>query len=181
MPKYSLNRKVSAIACAIATAIIGIDFSMGGKPAHADSFDLNCVLGVETVKFDPGITNTPRPITTTEEGQQVTCISSDSKIESVKFKAQFQGDNSCLAFGLPTYIATYTFNNGDKSKVEFESAIFEAEGENLLIQRGKVISGKFQGDKVIKTITNLTLSPQKCLTTEGIASISGAVTVQFIK
>ena len=176
-----IRRRVSVLACAVATAIIGIDFSIAGKPAHADIVDLTCAVGGETSTFSPGLTNTLRRITTTVDGAQTKCISlSEPEIKSAKYKFTLQGDDSCLNPTLPTYDITYNYNNGKFSKVHYvTSEEVDGEGETVVTSIGTVTDGEFKGDMVTRTVTDTTLSPEQCLTTQGVTSITGVVTVTF--
>ncbi len=183
MSKYSLNRKVSALACAIATAIIGIDFSLGGKPASADVIDLTCPVGGETVTYSPGLTNTQPPTTATAkvDGSHTTCVSlSDPTIKSARYNFTLQVNTSCLDSSIPTSDIKYIFNNGQSSTVHYvTSQIVVAEGEIILTSVGTVTSGEFAGDMVTRTVTDTTLSPEQCATPEGVTSATGVTTLTF--
>lgn len=181
MPNYSLSRSVSAIACAIATAIIGIDFSMGGKPAHADIVDLTCPVGGETATYSPGLTNTPQQVKVTVDGAHTTCVSlSDPTIKSANYRYILQRDISCLTSALGPYDVTYNFSNGKSSTVHFVSSEqVRGEGELVITSIGTVTSGEFAGDMVTRTVTETTLSPEQCLTPQGVTSVTGVTTLTF--
>ncbi len=181
MPKYSLNHTLSAIACAIATAIIAIDFSKGGKPAHADVVDLSCPVGGETATYSPGITNTPQSTTVKVDGSHTTCLSlSDPTIHSAGYNLTIQRDFSCVDFTVPIFDIKYIFNNGKSSTVHYvTSETANVEGEIVITSVGTVTSGEFVGDMAIRTITDTTLSPEQCLTTQGVTSVTGVVTLTF--
>jgi len=180
MPKYSLNRKLSVIACAIAVVIIGVDFNMASKPVNADVIDLSCPVGGETATYSPGLTNTPQLTTASVDGAQTTClIPSDKTIKSATYDFTLQANLSCLDLGLSPFDITYKFNNGKSSTVHYVSNQFvRVGGQTVLTTIRTVISGEFVGDMATRTITLTTLSPQQCATS-GVTTNTGVVTLQF--
>jgi len=182
MSKHSLNRKISALCYAIATTIISIDLNIAAKPVRANIIDLVCPVGAETATYSPGLTNYLQQIKLTLDGAHTTCQSlDDPTIKSATYNFTGQVNLSCQTLTFPPYDIEYNFNNGKSSTVHYVSSTIEAHagGKIVLTSIGDITSREFAGDMVTRTVTDITPSPAKCFTTQGVTSITGAVTLTF--
>ncbi|MDF5716393.1 MAG: hypothetical protein PUP93_21565 [Rhizonema sp. NSF051] len=182
MSKYSLNRKISVLVCTIATAIIGIDFSIISKPAHAVAVDLSCAGGYEAT-YNPPLTLSEK-VTTIQSDGTLTCnpiLGTDKTIISGSDKGTATITASCdLASQTPTD-RTYHWSNGQYSKVHLIPIVNEKPaGDSVVAYEGTVTEGEFINDTVTETLTLATLDTSKCLS-NGVPNASGAETITFIK
>ncbi|MDF5716394.1 MAG: hypothetical protein PUP93_21570 [Rhizonema sp. NSF051] len=97
MSKHSFHRKVSALACAIATAIVGIDFSLGVKPAHADTDCRKVVTGTYLTTNSGDFGSFRSLITFTQDGNFFATASNQSGVPSIQPYGNTQGSWKCTS------------------------------------------------------------------------------------
>ena len=177
-----IRRPLSVLACAVATAIIGIDFSVAGKPANAAVIDVSCPVGSQATQYKPGITLQEQQISLKTDGLLTTCVSSDSSIVSGSYKITTEGMISCTLSSLAPFDFTIKWNNKQSSTVHVIPAVNEKPlGETVAALTGSVVSGEFEGDMVTVTQTLATLSPTDCATSKGVTSVTGPTTVTLTR
>jgi hypothetical protein len=161
-----IRSRVSVLACAIATAALGVDFSLANQSAHALTTDLNCV-GTETNNYSPGVKTQPQTINYTATGNFSNCVSlQDLSIQSASFNFGRQTQLSCFSlFTANPLEITYQFNNGEYSTVRYhENIITNPAGQTIVTSIGKVIAGKFlDNNAVLTTSLPARRLPIRCL------------------
>ncbi|MBC1225428.1 hypothetical protein GNF10_35315 [Nostoc sp. UCD121] len=176
---------LSALACTIASAMLGVEFNLMGQKADAL---LNPILGLECVgentnTYSPGLTSVPKQTTVTVNTTFTVCNSlSQPQIVSGSYTATYQSQISCSNLSpLNPYTATYNWNDGSSSTVSY-TYINEVkqQGQIVITLSGSVIAGKFTGKKVLVTGIQYTLALTQCNFPDGVNQISGPVTLIFI-
>jgi hypothetical protein len=181
-----IRRRVSVIACALAAAALGVEFSLFGQSARATDPDpatevnlLSCT-GTQATSFNPGLTLIPRQTTFNAVGSLSPCVSLGSTINSGNYQRTDTASLSCLldSEGPATY--TYHWNNGKFSTVRYElTGRARPAGQAVFTFSGTVQSGEYAGARATMTLTLVTTQATGCLTPEGATSNSGVVTVTF--
>ncbi len=184
----SIRRRVSVIACAIATTAFGVEFSLLGQTARATDPDpatevnlLSCT-GTQATSFNPGLTLIPRQSTFKAVGSLSPCETLGSTISSGNYERTGTGMFSCLLDSgegtPPTY--TYRWNNGKSSTVRYElTTRARPAGQTIFTFSGTVQSGEYAGARAVQTLTLATTQSTGCVTPEGATNNSGVVTLTF--
>ncbi len=188
MLRAFIRRRVSVFACAIATATLGIEFSLIGQPARAtnpntdSSVDLLCPLGTQTATYSPGLTLIQRPTAVTVEGALLSCVSSDPEINTGTYHFSGQGQFSCLLTSQAPFSVTYRWSNGKYSTVRYVSSVNQkVAAGSVVVSTGTVVDGEFKGDAAVRTVEDTTLQSGQCATSEGVTSTTGAASLTFTK
>lgn len=180
---FNARPRVSVLACAIATAALGVEFSLTGQSASAQLIELTC-LGSQTTTYSPGLRPFPQSISYTATGALTSCVSpTDSTLQAGTYTINAQVTNTCLLS--PTGQAgnlTFTWNNGQSSTVLFTSNIVLTPlATTQVVSTGTVISGLFQGAMATVTVTLVTPNLTQCLSAEGVTTLTGPVTLTFTR
>ncbi|BAZ50693.1 hypothetical protein NIES4103_33100 [Nostoc sp. NIES-4103] len=171
--------QLSAFACAITAATIGVDFIGTKSIVQAQLIPLTiCPLGTETVLYNPPVTNQVQNTTLTIAGSVGGCVNAQG-ITSGTYSFSFTAPNSCTNIGFfPTYEITYTWApTNQTSLVRYTTTQSNVVGGNvILVSYGTVNSGVFQNRSVTRTITLATTDIDAC-STQGISFITGPQTL----
>ncbi|MBD2516895.1 hypothetical protein H6G93_18100 [Nostoc sp. FACHB-973] len=174
----NIHRQVSVIACTIATVILGVEFSLTGQSADAQVAALNCV-GTENVSYSPPLTLNPKPTNININGQFQIC-NGDAQIIGGYYSNIIQSPNSsCVQLTSSPANFTYFWSDGTTSIVSFGTEVVTGGASVINVTSpGYVISGRYQGSQVVKTLTLVASQLTGCVTT-GVAQSSGLVTLTF--
>lgn len=172
--------QLSAFACAIMAATIGVDFIGTESIAHAQLLPIICSVGSETVTYNPLLTNQVQNITANIVGTVGQCAGAQP-ISSGNYNFTVTGPTSCNNLTtFPPYSITYNWNTGQSSQVQYTfTSTNQVGGQLILTSNGSVISGLFQGRAVVRTITLLTTDVAAC-SNEGLFSIGGPQTLTIL-
>lgn len=179
------GRSVSLLV-SLAVFLVGL-LSLGVAPsAHAGALIMTCE-GTDSATFTPGLTDTQQNINYAVAvslscplgGIGAPAGLNSGAASSMSLLAMSCNDLATGPFPLP---ATYNWNNGSQSVVEFElveGAIVD--GSIVLSFTGSVTSGLGQGSLVDATVTlpNVQGILSGC-TGSGLTSLSGPTTVTFL-
>lgn len=180
---FDIQYRVSVLACAIASAMLGVEFSLTNQSANAQIIELTC-LGSQTTTYSPGLRLFPQPISYTATGALTSCISpTDATLQAGTYTINAQVTNTCLLS--PTGQAgdlTFTWNNGQSSTVRFTTnVVLTPLATTQVVSTGTVISGLFQGAMATVTVTLVTPTVTQCLSAEGVTTLTGPVTLTFTR
>lgn len=173
--------QLSAFACAIVTATIGIDFTGTKSLVQAQTIPATCPLGTETVTYSPSLTDKEKYTTASISGSVGGCMNAGG-ITSGTYSFSFSGPTSCNDIGFfPTYEITYKWNTGKTSTVRYTSTSSNViRGQIILTSYGNVRAGNvFNNRPVIKTLTLATTKINACSTT-GLSFITGPQTLTIL-
>ncbi|MBP5976941.1 hypothetical protein HW132_30520 [Brasilonema sp. CT11] len=179
----SIRHRISIIACTIATAALGVEFSMASKAAYA-VVDLLTCTGPYTASYNPGLTLLePKQTVVSFNSTPFTClISTDPTITSATSNSgAVTITASCtLATSPGEYEATYYWSNGNYSKVVFKETVqAKPGGQTVFISFGEVKEGQFQGAKATRNLTLFALDLLQCATPSGVTSATGTDTIEL--
>ncbi|GEM_PF-2373129 len=174
---FAKRYQLSALACAIATATIGVDFVATQSIAQAQLAPVTCPVGSETTIYNPPLTNQVQNTTATIQGSVGECLNAQP-ILSGTYNFSVTGPTSCNNIGIfPTYSITYNWNTGQSSQVQYTfTSSNQINGLLILTSSGTVVNGLFQGRTVQRTITLLATDVAAC-STQGLFSIAGPQTL----
>ncbi|RCJ27052.1 hypothetical protein A6770_02500 [Nostoc minutum NIES-26] len=177
---FNFRRRVFALSCAVATAMIGVDFMATKSIVQAQLLPVICPIGSETATYNPPITTQTQNTTVNIQGSVGQCIGSQPIISgNYNFTVPYQ--ISCNNVGIfPTYSITYNWNTGQSTKVDYTfTSINLINGQLILTSTGTAVNGLFQGRTVQRTITLLATDITAC-PTQGISSIAGPQTLTIL-
>ncbi|MDF5724478.1 MAG: hypothetical protein PUP91_29260 [Rhizonema sp. PD37] len=178
MSKNSLNRTLSAFACATATVIISVDFSLGSKLARADVLDLSCTGGY-TATYNPGLTLEEKQAIVKIDSTLSTCVPllTDPTIKSGSYSNTLNVTASCDLTNSTPYDIEYHWSNERHSIVHFASTINQKPGgETVLVSTGIVTDGEFKNDMATRILALATFDTAECLT-NGVPNATGDETL----
>ncbi|MBH8567207.1 hypothetical protein I8748_34520 [Nostoc sp. CENA67] len=171
--------QLSAFACAITAATIGVDFIGTKSNVQAQLIPLTiCPSGTETAIYSPPLTNQVQNTTVTIAGSVGGCVNAQG-ITSGTYSFSITGATSCNNIGFfPTYEITYTWApTNQTSLVRYTTTETNVIGGNIvLVSYGTVNSGVFQNRSVTRTITLATTDINAC-STQGLSFITGPQTL----
>ncbi|MFI9006114.1 hypothetical protein ACIGNX_02615 [Actinosynnema sp. NPDC053489] len=164
--------KTPRIAGACAAAAV---LAMSGTTATAHAaVDQTCALS-EVVTYDPPLTNTPRDVTFTVEGQLFNCTSGSAPTGSYH-ESGTATNASCsgvLAAGSGTRVYTWTTSAIPPSTFSYNRTTTRVGGEIVVVALGSITSGSFTPDPAKSTGTGLQPNPLACSTT-GVSTLTAA-------
>ncbi|MCF2150046.1 hypothetical protein IQ276_027155 [Desmonostoc muscorum LEGE 12446] len=172
---FAKGCKLSAFACAIVTATIGVDFIGTKSIVQAQILPLTiCPSGTEAVVYNPPLTNQVQNTTVTIGGSVGGCVNAQG-ITSGTYTLSFTAPTSCNNIGFfPTYEIQYNWvPTNQTSLVEYtttESNVVD--GQTILTSYGTVKNGVFQKRSVTRIITLATTDIDAC-STQGLSFITG--------
>lgn len=173
----SLRRTLAglmAAGCAIAS------FALTWQtPALANTTVL-CPVGYETATYDPGLTTTTQTVDLVADGATGPCTG-DSSHTAGLLHFTGSGSLSCVS-GSSSGSGSIDWTNSDTSPSVFTFTAgvgLRPGGVSVLVLEGTVTSGDFAG-QAIEVVIILVPSPTQalqCLTTTGVETSSGAVSI----
>ncbi|MFN6442111.1 MAG: hypothetical protein RMY35_035310 [Nostoc sp. DedSLP01] len=179
---FNARCRVSVLACAIASAVLGVELSLTNQSASAIDVNLLNCPGTQSTSFSPGLSLTPQQTTFKAVGSVSPCVSvGDPTINAGTFEATGTGLFSCLLNSTAPYSITYKWNNGKSSTVRYEFFTnVRGVGQTVFTGSGTVLSGEYVGARAVQTLTLITPEATGCVTPQGATSNSGVVTLTFI-
>lgn len=167
------------LASFAALAVAGV--SVSSSAAHAAS-STTCT-GSSAVSYSPGMTFTRQTISWTLTDTYSSCTSTDSSLTAGGLSKNITGEASCDdGVGLlPATSITISWNNSQSSTVTLTTVTDALVlGSEQVTAVGTVTSGEFAGDDVTIVWVYAVLNPLQCMTSQGVTSQSGIVTVEIV-
>ncbi|MGW2158882.1 hypothetical protein [Nonomuraea sp. NPDC001699] len=135
--------------------------------------------GSQTVTYTPGLTDQPREVTVSGTAPLIECVSSsDPTISRATSTFSATGTFSCTS-GTRAGSRRITWNNGNTSTLSSTSAVSLNGAESLVLIKGVVVDGEFKGTRWTGTFPMFSTKPQACLTEQGLAGVSGLLTLSI--
>lgn len=189
-----MHASIRAMACAavavplLATAVPALAQPAGaGQRAAMGTLGALTCLGTESVSYNPGITDTPKPVTFTTDDTFGPClVPGQPTLTGGSATSTGQGVKSCLELkpgNSPENLTeTYHWNDKTQSQVQYSTLIILRlpTGQIQTVQEGTVQSGPGAGDIVTETTTLVSLDLTACETPQGLQSVAGPVTLAFL-
>ncbi|NTX01471.1 hypothetical protein [Myxococcus sp. CA040A] len=148
--------------------------------AAAETVTLECA-GTSALHYEPGLTNTPQQVSFTSNTTYGPCLGIPLGIASGTSQGFGSSINSCT-FASTSFTHTITWNDSTTSVIAGSSiASAGPAGEKIIVANGVVVSGRFQGAQVVRTLTLLNTDLLGCFTPEGVSDVAGPVTLTVVK
>jgi len=178
--KIRLFRLFLGIAVAL---LLSCTLAFMSPTAHADSVLMTCT-GTQTEQFSPGITNHTQTVWESRYSVYAPCLTlSDLALTGGSGVASFPVATSCNYVGeLPAYYQNFYWSDpkANYSQVYFtHSSEVLLNGEYVITSTGDVSAGFGRGSRVSEVITLLHLNLDACNSPQGLASVSGIVSLTF--
>lgn len=159
-------------------APLALIFSIAaGAPAQAETVTLNCSVGTEIVHYSPGITNTPKPTTITGTEQLTACVGVPLGISNAQISVSGSGNIGCESSDADITL-DILWGDQTSSTAEVVNAITQRPaGQIILVSEAEIVSGRFVGATLIRTVTLLQTDLAGCSTPEGVTSAAGPITM----
>lgn len=167
----------------VIAVLVVVGVSVSASSAHAAS-STTCT-GSTTVSYSPGLTFTPRTVSYSETDTYSSCTSTDTSLTSGSFSGGTTiAGASCFSVDVSGPLGggyTVSWNNGQSSTL---SALVLTDdiidGTEVFTGVGTVTAGEFIGGDATVVWTYPVLDPLQCLTSQGLTSQSGTVTLEII-
>ncbi|MFI7416440.1 hypothetical protein [Nonomuraea sp. NPDC049684] len=135
--------------------------------------------GSQTVTYSPGLTDQPREVTVSGKAPLIECASSsDPSIFQATSAFSATGTFSCTS-GTRTGSRMITWNNGNTSTLSSTSTVSLNGAESIVLIKGVVVDGEFEGARWTGTFTMFSTKPQACLTAQGLTGVSGPLALSI--
>ncbi|TQF16629.1 hypothetical protein FJV41_07350 [Myxococcus llanfairpwllgwyngyllgogerychwyrndrobwllllantysiliogogogochensis] len=145
---------------------------------------VTCPVGSTQVTYSPPLRNLPQDVNITSIGLASNCYSLlgssvTSATSSVSFVMKGYSCTDLLDIGPVTTLLTW--NTGESSTMRLTQTTTAVNGTAIVVtQTGTVLSGKFVGATVVRTVTLLSTDLAACDSPEGLAGISGPMTITLL-
>ncbi|MFY2560741.1 hypothetical protein ACN469_24265 [Corallococcus terminator] len=147
--------------------------------ARAQFVLLACV-GAEVTEFDPGLTNTAQQTHISAIGTHG-CAGLPLNLPSAIVTTEADGILSC-GFGQALSTIHIKWSDNTVSIASGTTAVnVKPAGEVVVVLTGSVVSGRFLGATVVRTLTLLNTDVLGCFTAEGVTDVAGPVTLVVTK
>jgi len=147
--------------------------------AQAQTVVLACV-GAEVTEFEPGLTNTAQQTHISSLGTHG-CAGLPLNLPSAVVTTEAEGLLSC-GFGQAISTIHIRWSDGTVSIAEGTTAVnVKPLGEVVVVLTGSVVSGRFVGATVVRTLTLLNTDVLGCFTAQGVTDVAGPVTLAVTK
>ncbi|MCP3166175.1 hypothetical protein [Myxococcus qinghaiensis] len=147
--------------------------------ARAQTVLLTCV-GAEVTEFEPGLTNTAKPTHVSAIGTHG-CAGLPLNLPSAVATTEADGIIGC-GIGQATSTIQIKWSDNTVSVVTGTTVVnLKPAGENVIVLTGTVVSGRFLGATVLRTLTLLNTDPLGCFTAGGVTDVAGPVTLVVAK
>ncbi|AKF84548.1 hypothetical protein MFUL124B02_00695 [Myxococcus fulvus 124B02] len=144
--------------------------------ARAETVTLTCP-GTEAVHYEPGITQTPRPVAFNSTSTLGPCAGLPLGVISGSAEVSGSGALACL-LGSSTFSFLVHWNDGTWSRAVGNSVVnARPTGQMVVVLEGSVVEGRFLGARVVRTLTLLQTDLLGCWTPEGVSDVAGVVTL----
>lgn len=135
--------------------------------------------GSQTVTYTPGLTDQPRRVTVNGKAPLIECVSSsDPTISRATSTFSATGTFSCTS-GTRAGSRRITWNNGNASTLSSTSTVSLNGAESLVLIKGVVVDGEFKEAPWSGTFIMFDTKPQDCLAAQGLAGVSGPLTLSI--
>lgn len=144
--------------------------------ARAEMVLMTCT-GTTTLQYSPGLTFTPTLNSYAVNAVMAPCVGIPVGVSSANYSASGSEVLSCEVITSTVTKPPYTFHWGDgtQSTTQTDTVVIQRPlGQIVRIDTGHVVSGRFLGATVVKTMTLLQTDLDACLTT-GVTSTGGPV------
>ncbi|MFG1793601.1 hypothetical protein [Nocardia sp. NPDC049149] len=169
-----INSRARSMVGLLVAALAG--GSVAGLTPHAAavSVDLACE-GTETATYEPGLRQTPQPVSYAVNGVLSPCSSSDPGIIAGSYSEQSSATLSCATFFAESSgTRVFRWGDGRSSTFAFDRAIKDAGGQSTVTLTGAVVKGEFVGSTVTEQIAFTTPRTTDCLISPGLAQLGPA-------
>jgi hypothetical protein len=157
------------------TAVVACGLILAPPAASASTELLSCG-GTGSNTYQPGVTNTPTPITVHSEANYQPCTGT-SDITSGHYELTATGTVSCLGGGF-SITFTVTWNTGQTSTITAVGIlVLRPANEIVVLYQGTVTAGTFVGATVLQTATLVNVTPAQCFTPAGVTGTSGPAAI----
>ncbi|AKF85456.1 hypothetical protein MFUL124B02_12900 [Myxococcus fulvus 124B02] len=147
--------------------------------ARAETVVLACV-GAEVTEFEPGITNDAKPTHISAIGTHG-CAGLPLNLPSAIATTEADGILGC-GFGQATSTIHIQWSDDTVSIVSGTTLVnAKPAGETVVVLTGTVVSGRFLGATVVRTLTLLNTDVLGCFTAQGVTDVAGPVTLVVTK
>ncbi|WP_228038652.1 hypothetical protein [Nostoc sp. LEGE 12450] len=185
-------RRVSLLACTIAAATLGIDFSFASQASNAEILPALICQGAQTSSYSPNITNEKKTTTIDVEGVLTSCVyllpifpNSGTLTRIGTYSTTIPSIQASCNDLLPPFNPsdlTYKWSNNQSSTVRFVSGLINVVGGQTIIEsNGIVTSGEFKNYAVRRTIALVAPNPTSCSDGVGVSKTTGTITLVFSK
>jgi hypothetical protein len=148
------------------------------NPSELGVLDVVCA-GTQSTHYTPGLTFTPREVTTVSTGVLSRCVSlAYPTLVSGTFDP-YSGTSvqSCLLSN-PKFTKTVRWNTGHFSTYSVTSIVnAKPDGTSVIISTGEVTAGLFKGARVEQVIVLANTALVACATEPGTTAVEGPVTL----
>ncbi|NTX63117.1 hypothetical protein HUA74_20925 [Myxococcus sp. CA051A] len=145
---------------------------------------VSCPVGSTQATYSPPLRTQPQDVNVTSIGLLSNCYSLlGSSVTSATSSVSFlRPGYSCTGLLDVRPITTQlTWNTGESSTLRLTQFTTAVNGNALIItQTGTVLSGKFVGATAVRTVTLLSTDLAACDSPEGLAGISGPMTITLL-
>ncbi|RYZ36640.1 MAG: hypothetical protein EOO71_31070 [Myxococcaceae bacterium] len=162
-----------------AAAVMGLMGLFAATGAQAlELVAVTCATGTSVGSFTPGVTNTPRQVTSRGKGLFGPCLGTQPGIVYGEFSYTGTGSVSCLTNN-STGRFSVTWNDGTTSTVGSASIITVRPNVVISEVSGVITSGRFQGATIVHTVTLAQTDLSKCSGT-GFTDVAGPGTLTVL-
>lgn len=167
--------------CLAIAVLVMAGLSVSASSAHAA--DSTTCTGSSATSYSPGLTFTSHTISYTVTDTYSSCVSTDSSLTSGGFSISGTTAASCNGGVslIPSTSITISWNNSQSSTVQLTTVTnVVLAGTQQVTGVGTVTSGEFIGGDVTIVWLYPVLNPLQCLTSQGVTSQSGTVTLEIV-
>lgn len=163
---------------ATAIALLAIALQMiGSGHASAQIATLTCPLGSTITHYTPGITNTPKPTTLESTSLLSACVGLPLGISNATITTSGSGNLGCDG-GTPSVTTNVVWSDGTTSSAQANNIVVQRPlGQVIVIEESEIISGRFIGATLVRTLTLLQTDFDGCSSPEGVTSVGGPTTL----
>jgi len=155
--------------------VSSLSLTLLGADARAESVLLTCP-GTQATHYTPGLTFTPRLIHFTSSTVAGPCVGLPLTVTSLRSSLAGQGTLDCLA-GSADVVLEIEWSDGTSSHAEGSNVLtLRPGGVVVVVEQSTVVSGRFLGATLTRTVTLLQTELLACATEEGVTDVAGPVT-----
>ncbi|WP_250461272.1 hypothetical protein [Microbulbifer litoralis] len=150
---------------------------LGAGSAAAQITTLTCPLGTNITHYTPGITNTPKTTTFVATSVLSACTGLPLGISNAQITTTGFGEIGCNS-NTATINSEILWSDGTESAAEVNNQVVQRPvGQVVVIQELEIVSGRFSGATLVRTLTLLQTDFDGCSSPEGVTSVAGPETL----
>ena len=181
-----MGRKRLMSWIAVPAMAVGTSVLVAVAPAHSSAVTAISCTGWDHVTFSPGLTNTLRSTTVTnDEDLNVidaysptgSCLAVGSAATAGELDVAVVAPVSCTQIISLTGTHTIAWNDGQSSTIPYTATIARGNSTTVITLTGTVSSGEFSGDAVVQTYTAANTAFAACSSPDGLSSLDFALTL----